>query len=332
MLVKKNFLKIILIILGVAATSFYGGYMLTDYEYKKFIFSFKSIRQEPDLLFDKDLTRPLLGTDSDDATTIGVYKDLKNSLQKFANQAVSRGVVNDYGIYFRSLTYPLWFGLNEDEYYLPASLQKLPIAMSVYKDIEYGHLSREKKLVFTEEVAKKTKVDPLYLPTKLVVGKTYSVDELIRSLIIESDNGAKDLLVTSVSEKTLLDTFRLVNFTDVINFNEVSPKVYSFYFRILYNATYISKENSNELLSLLVSSSYKNALMSKIPPDMKVAHKYGLYNDSQNNFYSLHDCGVFYVKEDPYILCVMTKGRNVEDLENFIGNISEKVFEYQSTR
>lgn len=148
-------------------------------------------------------------------------------------------------------------------------------------------------------------------------------------MITKSDNGAKDLLVSALQEETIKETLSIVSVNGDMNLTQISPWMYSFYLRILYNATFLTEADSEKVLSLLASSSYKNALVKGLPENIKVAHKYGLYDISGGKMFELHDCGVVYIENDPYILCVMTKGKNVEALENFIAEVSSEVYEYQ---
>ena len=41
----------------------------------------------------------------------------------------------------------------------------------------------------------------------------------------------------------------------------------------------------------------------------------------------LHDCGIIYHPLKPYLLCVMTRGEKIADLENAIRDISKWIFE-----
>jgi len=40
----------------------------------------------------------------------------------------------------------------------------------------------------------------------------------------------------------------------------------------------------------------------------------------------LHDCGIIYHPSKPYILCIMTKGEEIEELASVIADISRLVF------
>jgi len=45
----------------------------------------------------------------------------------------------------------------------------------------------------------------------------------------------------------------------------------------------------------------------------------------------LHDCGIVYYPQRPYVICVMTKGRDLDVLKNVIKGISEIVYEHQGS-
>lgn len=320
----RRHMVMFIVAIPVFFIGFYAGHSVTDSAYQDYIYSYKSLRYSGTY----EYVRPLLGTDSSDATRIGIYKDVKKKIQSIASNYHKNGLLLEYGVYVRSLSYPIWFGINEKTPFLPASLQKLPIAIAVYRDVEKKNLKKTDRFTYTKELSDRNKNDPFYAPSELEVGKSYSLSELVRCLIVSSDNGAKDLLVQHVQEDTLKETFKLGSLDGTFNIEKISPKIYSLYFRVLYNATFISEESSEELLKLLVEASYKNALVAGVPQNVKIAHKYGLYNE-EANVYDLHDCGILYSEEEPYILCVMTRGSDVQALEDFISQVSSLVYKYQ---
>jgi hypothetical protein len=58
---------------------------------------------------------------------------------------------------------------------------------------------------------------------------------------------------------------------------------------------------------------------------VKVAHKFGEAGSAVEH--QLHESGIFYLKGNPYLLTVMTKGPDVARLPEVIAKISKKVFE-----
>lgn len=103
-------------------------------------------------------------------------------------------------------------------------------------------------------------------------------------------------------------------------------------FRVLYNASYISKEYSNQLLSILAQASYTNGATALLPKTVKVAHKFGerTITDLSGTvmLHQLHDCGVVYGqgRDEPYVFCIMTEGKNFEDLESILQEVSNETY------
>ena len=62
-----------------------------------------------------------------------------------------------------------------------------------------------------------------------------------------------------------------------------------------------------------------------MPAKTEIAHKFGAY--ARGASYEMHDCGIIYAGDNPYILCVMTRGSNFDDLSDAIGQISKTIYE-----
>src|SRR3990172_9486644 len=73
------------------------------------------------------------------------YTPLKTEVEKITNS--SKG---HYGIYFEDLITGAWFGINERDMFVPASLLKTPAVIAIVKKLEDGGLSMETKLTISE--------------------------------------------------------------------------------------------------------------------------------------------------------------------------------------
>ena len=105
----------------------------------------------------------------------------------------------------------------------------------------------------------------------------------------------------------------------------MTVKTYASFFRILYNGTYLTQRDSEHLLSLLSQSSFTQGLIAGLPTDMVVAHKFGEAS-LPDGTHQLHDCGIVYKPNQPYLICVMTKGTNFNTLAGVISHISKTVY------
>jgi hypothetical protein len=59
---------------------------------------------------------------------------------------------------------------------------------------------------------------------------------------------------------------------------------------------------------------------------IKVAHKFG-ERTLEKGTQHFHDCGIVYYPRHPYLLCVMTQGRDIEAQSRAIASISTFVFQ-----
>ena len=111
----------------------------------------------------------------------------------------------------------------------------------------------------------------------------------------------------------------------------LTAKEYASFFRILYNASYLSKKSSEEGLSLLSQSEFKDGIVSSLPKNIVVAHKFGEREEEGKDgkiINQLHDCGIVYYPDYPYLLCVMTRGESsLTDLSNIIKETSGIIFD-----
>jgi beta-lactamase class A len=68
-------------------------------------------------------------------------------------------------------------------------------------------------------------------------------------------------------------------------------------------------------------------LVAGVPAGIPVAHKFG-ETGQVGGERQLHDCGIVYYPNSPYILCIMTRGNNFEELPNIIKQISSEVYKH----
>lgn len=173
--------------------------------------------------------------------------------------------------------------------------------------------------------------------TPFIKGRDYSVDELLFRMIAYSGNNSHVILTQAIDQNFLKQVyndlglsysdFELSSAVD----NSISPKTFSTFFRILYNASYLNYEYSRKALELMVNSTFKDGLAAGLPVNVKVAHKFGertVHDNATGKVYfrELHDCGIIYESINPYLLCVMTQGGDFKKLESVIKNISSLVY------
>ncbi len=273
--------------------------------------------------------RPLLAYRTPEATKYGELVDLKAALeQDVANVNQSPGV-SRIAFYFRDLNTARWVGINQDDTYHPASLLKVPLMIAYFKEAESASSILTESAVYHTF----TNLPPFEAPSELVVGKSYTIKELLDSMIIDSDNGATFTLLDYINPEILSATYSALGIPepgDGSTDYQISARTYGLFFRILYNATYLSPASSEKALELLSKVDFIGGLRAGVPKDMVMAQKYGehvLSDGKTSTGVELSDCGVVYYPGHPYLLCVMTSAKDETTASTAISTISKTTYD-----
>ncbi len=230
-----------------------------------------------------------------------------------------------YGVYVEDLTTGAWMGINERDKFVPASLLKVPSLVATLKNVQDGTLSFNQTVLLNEEDLNELS-GSLYLKG---AGYNITIAELLNWMITDSDNTA--LLTINrriISEEDILDArLGLGIRTMLVENEELSPKEYANIFRSLYLSSYLRRSFSQYALSLMQKTHYESQLPAGLPPGVKIAHKVGLY--TTKGYY--HDCGIVYLPEKPYLICVMSMNTTKERADAIISQISRETYLFMST-
>jgi beta-lactamase class A len=271
-------------------------------------------------------TSPLLDCGTKAEFMPGNIAKIKEKTEEEIKKKTADGEVSIVSMYFRDLNNGPAFGINEGEKFTPASLMKVPLMIAYLKMAEKDPGLLEKKYTYQSE-NKNQIIQNITPEVKLQDGKEYSVEEIMRIMVIYSDNNAGNFLLKKVDEKILAGIYSDLDVSipeQGNSENYMSVKDYAGFFRILYNASYLNVEMSEKALQILSEIDFKDGLVAGVPDGTKVAQKFGerkLENTSQ-----LHDCGIIYYPYHPYLLCVMTRGNDLKKLGGVISGLSKIVY------
>lgn len=249
------------------------------------------------------------------------FTDLRTTLQGYTTK-----FPETIGFYFEYLPTGNSIGVNEKEIFYAASLLKVPMAMQVYKEVEEGTLSFNEKLTIKSE-----NIDKRYGALwQRGTGTEISIAEALKLSVVESDNTAFFVLRDRVKDHNLKRVFDYLDIPQdlVGSRGGVTPKNYSSVLRSLYFSAFLSFESSNSLLELMNEHSSGDLLRRGVPEEIKIANKFGTSNTGDTKDRVFSDCGVVYVPQRNYILCVMIKGADEDTAGVHIGRISRTIYEF----
>lgn len=285
--------------------------------------------------FNYKYINPILECNSDISLN-GKLTPIKESIESIINQEVSKKNITFASIYYRDLNNGPWFGINEKEYFSPASLIKVPILIAYLKKAETDPSLLQKKLTVSDNPETGNNIQNIKPSVATVVKQEYTIEKLLEEMIIYSDNNAYNTLAENLTGDEIMKVYQDLD-VDISkafenpNGNIITVKNYASFFRILYNGSYLNNEMSEKALKLLNQVEYKDALVAGVPKDIMVSHKFGERKYLDTNEIQFHDCGIVYFPKKPYLLCVMTKTtQNANKAINFIKEISQVVYRSQN--
>ena len=137
------------------------------------------------------------------------YSDLKLKINNLIDSNTEEG--DTVSLYFRDLNRARWFGIDQDLGYQPASLLKTVIMISYFKQADKDPKVLDQMLEYKSNLKNILEGIPFEDPSKLNVGSSYKVDDLISKMIIYSDNGATNLLFAHLDDVFLNQVYMDLN-------------------------------------------------------------------------------------------------------------------------
>jgi beta-lactamase class A len=259
------------------------------------------------------------------------FKDL---VQNYCLEAKKDKSIKQISFYFRDMITGAWIGINEKEKFVPASLTKVPILIAIFQQAESNPEYLRKKLTYkgskaAEYLKEHPEIDDIR--TSMQPYESYTIEELVDLMITKSDNEAALLLLNDIgTDKWMALQKRLGNSVPLnasSSNNIITVKSYSAFFRILYNASLLSREYSDKALEILSRSEYDKGIRMAVPSEIRICHKYGerdtLLNGNILKIQQLHHAAIVYYPGKPFFICIMTKGSDKKKMEKIIFDIAK---------
>jgi len=225
--------------------------------------------------------------------------------------------------YFEYLPTGTEIHIGQNNELVAASLIKVPLTMNLYMAAELGKVNLDKPVTITQ-----SELDPGYGNLwEKGAGTQITLRQAAKLALSQSDDTAahvifdntQNLLTPSQQSLNQLDVDQNIQNGEAV----IDAMSYSSVFKSLYFSSYLQPKDSEAILEYLSHSDDNSRITAKLPKNITVARKIGVFNTS----WSESDCGIVYVPSRPYIFCAMV-GLPEDQANTFIANISKQVYDY----
>lgn len=231
------------------------------------------------------------------------------------------GIRGKYGIYINDLLKKESFGINEDEVFIAASVNKVPIMVTFYQQVEKGKLKEDDEYYLKQKDIQDYGTGVMRYERP---GKTYTYSQLVELIGKQSDNTAAYVLEEIIGRKNVQDLIDKLNMKNTsMEENTTTPKEMGDFLVKLYSGDLLKKENTQKIFAALTDTDFEDRITLGVPEGVKVAHKIG------NEIQTYNDCGVIFGPK-PYVLCILTSEVAENEALEVVPKISRLVWEFES--
>ncbi|MCX5696828.1 MAG: class A beta-lactamase-related serine hydrolase [Candidatus Omnitrophica bacterium] len=267
-------------------------------------------------------------------TLLKIRKDKWENLKK----AIEHKVVNfrgTAGIVVEDLDSEWEIAFNKDTLIPAASLVKIPIMLSCFYAAQDGKISLED----TASLKNSQRVSGSRALGDVPSGSVFTVKELLKPMITQSDNTAANLLIDLVGFDALNGYFKKMGLKStnlarkMMDFKERSEGEENYttaqdmalLLERMYHNDLLNKDVSEECLQLLGQQKINDRIPRKLPKNGTfIAHKTGLER------HVCHDVGIVYTDKGNFLICVLAKheDRFARSAKRFISDIALLTYNY----
>lgn len=246
--------------------------------------------------------------------------DLKN---------LSKPYGDSFSFFFEYLPTGTTIGVNEKNEFYAASLFKLPVVIAYYRQKDKMKNAEDPVLTLRSEQLD-DKFGNLW---KKGAGYKIKASEAVRLAIEDSDNTAIKAIIPLVSQDNFDHVYEGLDIDlKADNYGaKLTTKGYASILKSLYFSSLLAIDSSQEILDLLSRTKYIDKLPAGVPKNIKVAHKIGVFTKEEDNVEAFMDCGIVYLPNRPYSLCMLSIS-DEQTANERMQAISKKVYEYLANK
>jgi beta-lactamase class A len=247
------------------------------------------------------------------------------------------------GISFYDGETTIQWSYNADSWFHAASTMKLAVLLGVFRQVDRGELQLDAPVHVRNRFTSIVNQEPFMLDLAHDadpdvyghLGKTLTVRELAKWMIIKSSNLATNLLVDVAGIPTIqqsldeleIDGVKVIRgvedsraFDAGLN-NEVTANGLLKLLRLVADGKAYSQKACDEMLEILLDQQYRSGIPAGLPKAARVAHKTGNISTVH------HDAGIVYLDgRKPYVLVILTSFPAEQARGTAVAEVSRDIF------
>ncbi len=262
---------------------------------------------QPKLVASERLT-PVLPT----ATPTPWFNDQKKIIEAMLEPLRSK-----YGVFYEEIESKNSFGINDKEVFTAASLIKMPVLITLYREAEIGsiNLGETYKLQASDKRGGAGALQ--YKPA----GFEISYRKMAELMGKQSDNTAFWIITQKLGGEKIQNTISALGMKNTSYADSLtSPVEMGLLFRKLYLEKIVSEKSRDEILSFITDTIWEDRIPAGVPKGTVVAHKIG------TEIGVISDAGIVFAPK-PFILVIMTDGANEIEAKKALPEITKKIYE-----
>lgn len=224
----------------------------------------------------------------------------------------------EYGIFYQNLETNDSFSINGKVKFGAASINKLPLLLTLYREAEAGRVKLDEVYKIKAEDKANGSGALQYKP----VGFEVTFRQMAELMGKQSDNTAFNIVSKVLGNDKIQSTINQLGMKDTSFVDwETTPEDVGLFFRKLYKEKVVNEKDREEILSCLTDTIYEDRIPAGLPKNIRVAHKIG------TEIGVISDAGIVFSKE-PFILVIMSQNTNEIEAQKALPEISKKIWEF----
>jgi beta-lactamase class A len=231
------------------------------------------------------------------------------------------GLQGNYAVAVIDLATGSTYGINSETSFRAASLNKMPILISLYQRAAAGGVNLDQSLVLGDE-------DIQHYGTGLIQdpesSRSYTLRELAALMIEASDNTAAHVLERFLGQATIqadVDRWGLTR-TSMADNATTGGDTASLFSR-LYRDELLPASATEISLTLLQHTVFNDRLASGLPPGVAIAHKVG------SDVAVFNDAGIVLAPGHPYVVAMLSQDADEGEAAKAFASISRRLYRFE---